>query len=814
MQTTSHTPGLQDGLPLLPLRGLIVFPHMIAPLEVGRPRSLGAIERAMATDRRIVLAAQKDPKTDSPQPNEIFSIGVLAEVKQLHKAPGGPAKVIVEGVERVRIDAFLEQEPHYMVQASALEESAETDSPEVRALMQTTIRQLVRYTEQSKKIPKEILATLDGVDAPGRLADMVAAQLSVEFDERQGLLERISPTDRLERVCVLIAQELEIVGIERRIHGRVRRQMEKAQKEYYLREQMKAIQKELGEKDERTAEVERLEERLEKAKLPKAAKEKVEHELSRLRRMPPTAAESVVVHSYIDWMLSLPWSRSRKETVDVHRAEHILNEDHYGLERVKERILEFLAVRQLAQKAKGPILCLVGPPGVGKTSLAKSVARALDRKFVRFSLGGVRDEAEIRGHRRTYVGAMPGKLIQAMREAGTRNPVILLDEVDKMSMDFRGDPSAALLEVLDPEQNHAFGDHYIEVPFDLSDVFFITTANVLPAIPRPLQDRMEVIHIPGYTEEEKCAIAEQYALPRQLERHGLSSGGLRISSGAIQEVVRSYTREAGVRQMERHLATICRKAALEFAKGNERQVQVTLRNLDRFLGPPKFRHNRAEQEDRVGLATGLAYTDVGGDILSIEVTVVKGKGNLLLTGKLGEVMRESAQAAYSYLRSRHVQLGLNEQFHELVDIHVHVPEGAIPKDGPSAGVAIAVALASAFTGRVVSRHVAMTGEITLRGRVLPIGGVKEKVLAAHRAGIKTVLLPEENAKDLEEIPQQVRKSLEIVMLSHTDEALLRALGPLAEVEREAAAAGEPPRSAPFLPAGNQEFVPWAEESAQ
>ncbi len=815
---SSTVPQEPKGIPLLPLRGLILFPKIVTPLEVGRPRSLLAIERANAQDQRIVLAAQKDARMDTPSPDDIYTVEILAEIKQVIKVSENQLKVLIEGLERVRIDKFLSVDPFYQVEVTTLELDP-ADAVVDDVLRQAALRQFEQYNRTSRRLPTEVLVHLSSIDDANELADALAANLPVDVAEKQNLLEIVKPAERLEHICTLLMRESEILEMQRKIHMRVRQQMEKSQKEYYLREQMKAIQNELGEDDERSQEIEEFRRRLKQAKLPEQAREKVEREIARLEKMPSMAAESVVVRNYIDWMLSLPWSKTTKDRIDIDKAREILDADHYGLEKVKERILEFLAVRKLVNKMNGPILCLVGPPGVGKTSLAKSVAQALGRKFVRFSLGGVRDEAEIRGHRRTYVGAMPGRIIQAMREAGTRNPVILLDEIDKMTMDFRGDPSAALLEVLDPEQNHNFGDHYLEVPFDLSDVFFVTTANVLSAIPRPLADRMEIIELSSYTEEEKLAIARRHLLPKQLEQHGLRPEQLNVSDNAIREIIRSYTREAGVRNLERQLAALCRKAAMEAVRNPNASMRVRANHLEKYLGQPRRRYNKAEKEPRVGVATGLAYTSVGGDILPIEAVVLRGKGNLLLTGKLGEVMRESAQAAVSYIRSRYAELRLDEKFHETCDIHIHVPEGAVPKDGPSAGIAIAVAVASALTGRTVDPEVAMTGEITLRGTLLPIGGVKEKVLAAHRAGIKTVLLPVGNEQDLAEIPPQVRQEINCVLLENMDEVLLRVLGPrlnesVSAVVGEAAATLEEPDVKPFLPPRGDAPTPWMEENTQ
>ncbi|NLJ75260.1 MAG: endopeptidase La [Firmicutes bacterium] len=767
--------------PLLPLRGTLVFPHMVTPLEVGRERSIEAIDKAMQGDRRIVLAAQHQAAVEEPQPDDIHNVGTLCEVKQILKVPEGQVRILVEGLERVVLEQLEDAEGYYETTVTTVPETiGEIDSFELEALVRIVREQFEDYVRIGKRIPAEILVSIRSIADPSRLADTIASQMSISFEEKQEILELFPVDKRLERILGLLYREREIISLEKSIQQRVRKQMEKAQREYYLREQMKAIQKELGERDERGSEADEFREKLEKAKLPKEAKAKVLHEIKRLEQMSPISAEANVVRTYIDWMLALPWSKRTKDRHDLNKAEELLDEDHYGLDKVKERILEFLAVRQLSKSLKGPILCLVGPPGVGKTSLAQSVGKALNRNFTRLSLGGVRDEAEIRGHRRTYIGAMPGKIIQAMKTVGSRNPVIVLDEVDKMSSDFRGDPASALLEVLDPEQNHQFGDHYIEIPFDLSEVLFITTANVLHSIPAPLRDRMEIIEIPGYTEEEKLEIAKRHLWPKQLKNHGLTDEQLKISDNTIAKIISEYTREAGVRSLERNLGTICRKAATEIVKGSATSLRVNVSNLDKYLGAPRYRHTMAEVEDKVGVATGLAYTQFGGEILSIEVTVVPGKGKLTLTGKLGDVMRESAHAALSYLRSRAEDLNIDAGFHEEYDIHIHVPEGAIPKDGPSAGITIATALASALTNRPVRHDLCMTGEITLRGRVLPIGGVKEKLLAAHRAGITYVLLPKENEKDLEEIPDNVLRKLEIDLVEHMDQVLEHALLPSEE----------------------------------
>ena len=772
-ESSKKTSPLRD-YPLLPLRGQVVFPFMTVPLEVGRDKSISALDDAMVHDRRMVLAMQRDSKTDSPAADDIYGVGTLVEVKQVVKVAGGTMKVVFEGLGRARILKFTGEEPHFRVQ---VEEHGESDerSSETEARMRSLIHAYEQYIKASKKVPPEALVTVISVEEPGRLADVVANHLNLKAEDKQSVLEAFDIQDRLERVYDVVTREMELLELEKKINVRVRKQMERTQKEYYLREQMKAIQKELGERDERGTETEEFRKKIEQLAMPQESKEKALREVERLEKMPPMAAEAVVVRNYLEWLTTLPWNEATEDTLDLTRAEEILEEDHYGLKKVKERILEYLAIRKLVEHMKGPILCLVGPPGVGKTSLAKSVARALGRKFVRVSLGGVRDEAEIRGHRRTYVGAMPGRIIQGMRTAGSSNPVFLLDEIDKMSSDFRGDPASALLEVLDPEQNANFSDHYVEVPFDLSQVLFITTANLGYNIPRPLLDRMEVIHISGYTEEEKVKIAERHLLPRQKKDHGIRDGQLEISENVLRLVVREYTREAGVRNLERELGSICRKAARELVKGDVNEVRITTQSLHKYLGAPRFNWGRAEEEDEVGVALGLSVTEAGGDVMPIEVTLMKGKGNLLLTGKLGEVMKESAQAGFSYTRSRADQLGIEPDFYEKYDIHVHVPEGAIPKDGPSAGITMATAVISALTGRPVRRDVAMTGEITLRGRVLPIGGVKEKVLAAHRAGVSTVILPKENKKDLEEIPSNVARKLDFVLVGHMDEVLPVAL---------------------------------------
>lgn len=759
---------------MLPLRGILVFPYMVIHLDVGREKSVQAIEEAMLQDRIIFLATQKEAQTDDPSEDDIYKIGTVAEVKQLLKLPGGTIRVLVEGIARAKAHHFIADEPYFKVEIEQYSEDFSKTS-EIEALMRSLIYQFEQYVKLSKRIPPETVVSVVNLEEPGRLADIIASHLSLRLEDKQNILEAVDIVQRMEKLCAIVAKELEIVELERKINVRVRKQMEKTQKEYYLREQMKAIQRELGEKEERVAEGEELREKIAGAKFPKEVEEKAIKEVERLEKMPPMAAEAAVVRNYLDWLLALPWNKSTRDRLDIKVAENILDEDHYGLKTVKERILEYLAIRKLAKKMKGPIICFVGPPGVGKTSLGRSIARALERKFIRMSLGGVRDEAEIRGHRRTYVGAMPGRIIQGIKQAGSKNPVFLLDEIDKMSTDFRGDPSAALLEVLDPEQNNTFSDHYIEAPFDLSNVMFITTANLQHNIPRPLQDRMEIIYLSGYTEEEKVQIAMRYLMPKQIKEHGLDKSMLKMTENTVRKIIREYTRESGVRNLERQIATVCRKVARQIVSDKAKKVQVTPLNLNQFLGTPRFRYGVAEQDDQVGVATGLAWTEVGGDTLAIEVTIYKGNGKLKLTGQLGDVMKESAQAGYSYIRSRAGELGIDEEYYDKQDIHVHIPEGAIPKDGPSAGISMACALASAVTGRKVRHDVAMTGEITLRGRVLPVGGIKEKVLAAHRAGIKTVIMPKDNKKDLDEIPKKVKDKMHFVLVEHMDQVLDEAL---------------------------------------
>ncbi len=761
---------------LLPLRDIVVFPHMVVPLFVGRARSIKALEDAVAGDRELLLAAQKDHKIDDPREQDIHRVGTLGTILQLLRLPDGTVKVLVEGKSRATIQRFVRSEPFFTCEIEVLPDGDER-SVEVAALVRTIHTTFESYVKLNRKVPPEILNSVTTVTSPSRLADTIVAHLNLKLEDRQRLLELQSAGQRLEEVLALMQTEIEVLEVERKIRTRVKKQMERSQKEYYLNEQMRAIQKELGERDEFKNEIQELEEALKKKKMPKEALERTKKEIRKLKMMSPMSAEATVVRNYIDWLLSVPWESYKEERKDINEAERVLDEDHYGLEKPKERILEYLAVQSLVEKMKGPILCLVGPPGVGKTSLGKSIARATQRDFVRVSLGGVRDEAEIRGHRRTYIGALPGKIIQSLKKAGSGNPVFLLDEVDKMSMDFRGDPSSALLEVLDPEQNHGFNDHYLDLDYDLSRVMFVCTANVLSQIPRPLQDRMEIIQIPGYVECEKLRIARDFLAKKQIEANGLKPGQLEFTEPAILELIRYYTREAGVRSLERELASICRKVAREIAKTGSKfkPVKLTPSLVRKYLGVHKYRFGQAEVGDRVGVCTGLAYTEVGGELLQTEVSATPGKGKLIVTGRLGEVMQESANAALSYIRSRAKQLGLTSDFYSKVDLHIHVPEGAIPKDGPSAGITLATAIASALTRVPVRSNVAMTGEITLRGRVLPIGGLKEKMIAAHRGGIDTILVPKENEKDLKEIPSQIKKNLTIVLVEHMDEVLARAL---------------------------------------
>jgi len=762
-------------MPVLPLRDVVVYPHMVIPLFVGREKSIKALESAMEEDKQILLVAQKSAGQDDPEVEDIYRVGTVSSILQLLKLPDGTVKVLVEGLQRAKVSEFVSIDEFFTAEVVSIG-NPDLDEKETEVLMRSVLAQFDQYVKLNKKIPPEILTSLSGIDEPGRLADTIAAHMSLKIDEKQKVLEIENIRERFEELMTIMESEIDLLEVEKRIRGRVKRQMEKSQREYYLNEQMKAIQKELGDMDDAAPnEVEELGNKIENAGMSKEAKEKSTSELNKLKMMSPMSAEATVVRNYIDWMVSVPWKKRTKIKHNLAAAEEVLEADHYGLEKVKERILEYLAVQQRVKKLKGSVLCLVGPPGVGKTSLGRSIARATNRKFVRMSLGGVRDEAEIRGHRRTYIGSMPGKLVQNMSKVGVRNPLFLLDEVDKMSQDFRGDPSSALLEVLDPEQNNTFGDHYLEVDYDLSEVMFIATANSL-TIPAPLLDRMEVIRIPGYTEDEKIKIATRYLLPKQIKNNGLKDAEISLSEAAMRDVVRYYTREAGVRNLERELSKICRKVVKEILlKDGTKKVNVTPKNLDKYLGVQRFRFGRAEEFDQVGQVTGLAWTEVGGDLLTIEAALTAGKGKMTVTGQLGDVMKESVQAAATVVRSRADLLNIPADFYENKDIHIHVPEGAIPKDGPSAGGAMCTALVSVLTGIPVRSDVAMTGEITLRGEVLPIGGLKEKLLAAHRGGITTVLIPEENKRDLADIPKNILQKLEVIPVKWIDEVLEIAL---------------------------------------
>jgi len=780
-ERSEATVPIKDVLPLLPLKGTVVMPHQIAPLGVGRQKSLKALEAALAGDRIIVLAAQKQDDLEEPRPTDIYSMGTVCRILQVGKQPDGVLQVIVEGLVRGAIERVEREDPYFEARVQQRPDTQEK-TLEIEALMRGVLSQFERFARYSRSIAPEQYAVVMQAEEPGKLADLVAQHLPLKIEERQQLLE-MEAKDRLDLLSQILTREVNILELERKIQNRVRKQMEKSQREYFLKEQMKAIQQELGESDERQSEVAEYKKKIEAANLPAHVKEKALEELNRLEKMPPMVAEAVVVRTYLDWILAVPWSTRTEDRLDITGARTILDQDHYGLEKPKDRVIEYLAVRKLAPQSKGPILCFIGPPGVGKTSLGKSIARALGRKFVRISLGGVRDEAEIRGHRRTYVGALPGRIVQGLKSAATKNPVFMLDEIDKLGIDWRGDPSSALLEALDPEQNHSFSDHYLELPLDLSEVMFICTGNILDTVPPALRDRLEVIRFPGYIEEEKIKIAEQFLIPKQLRENGLKPDQVVFTDDALRKVAREYTREAGVRNLEREIAGIFRKVATEVATGKAQTVRVTLQNLHKFLGPIKFRYGLAEREDEVGTATGLIYTEMGGDIVSVEATLMRGEGKLTLTGQLGDVLKESGQAAVSYVRSRARRLAIDEEFYQKYDVHIHIPAGAVPKDGPSAGITLATALASAVTGRPVRREVAMTGEITLRGKVLGIGGVKEKVLAAHRAGIRTVLMPKENEKDLMEIPPHVRKKLRFIFVEHMDQVLAEALVPAPAVSQ-------------------------------
>ncbi|MEY3464436.1 MAG: hypothetical protein RL603_34 [Pseudomonadota bacterium] len=790
-----------ENIPVLPLRDVVVYPHMVIPLFVGREKSILALEAAMKADKRVMLVAQRQADIDDPKIDDLYPIGTIATILQLLKLPDGTVKVLVEGGSRGSIEK-LHSGPHYTADLSLAVEVDKYEERELEVLSRSVVSQFEQYVKLNKKVPPEVLTALAGIEDAGRLADTVAAHMALKLADKQKVLEILDVRARLEHILVAIEGEMDVLQIEKRIRGRVKAQMEKSQREYYLNEQMKAIQKELGDMEDGVNEVQELEQKIDAAGMPKEAREKAVAELNKLKMMSPMSAEATVVRNYIDWLVKVPWKKRTKILKDLPRAEEVLNEDHYGLEKIKERILEYLAVQQRVEKIKGPILCLVGPPGVGKTSLGQSIARATNRKFVRMSLGGVRDEAEIRGHRRTYIGSMPGKVVQNMTKTAVANPLFLLDEIDKMSMDFRGDPSSALLEVLDPEQNATFNDHYLEVDLDLSQVMFVCTANSLN-IPAPLLDRMEVIRLPGYTEDEKMNIAKKYLLPKQMKNNGLESGELKVGDDVLLDIVRYYTREAGVRSLEREIAKICRKAVRQLLSASKRKkkgekvektITVTTKTLEKFLGVQRFRYGKAEEENRVGQVTGLAWTEVGGELLTIEAATVAGKGKLQHTGQLGEVMQESIQAAMTVVRSRAANLGLEADFYQKLDIHLHVPEGATPKDGPSAGIGMCTALVSALTKIPVRSDVAMTGEITLRGEVLPIGGLKEKLLAAHRGGIETVVIPVDNQKDLTEIPDNIKGNLKIKPVKWIDEVLEIALA-------------SPPRPLPATPASGRKTPP-------
>jgi ATP-dependent Lon protease len=796
-QSQQKLPDLPETLPVLPIRDQVIFPNVIVPLIVGREKSVRAVEQASERGGYLVMVAQRSAEIDDPDPSSLFNTGTVGRVVNVLRLPNERDRIIVEGLARVRILEWVQTEPLIEVRVQTLAESA-AEGPEVEALVRSVRSLFDRALQIGKAAPQEATESIRSIEDPGRLADLVASLLSSKIEEKQEILEALNPVQRLEKLLSQLNHEVEVLDIERRIHGRVRKELEDTQKEFYLRERMKAIQQELGERDERMVELDELKEQIQTARMPKDVEEKALKELDRLEKMPTASPEVVVVRTYLDWLIALPWSKRTDEKPDISEAHRILEEDHYGLKRVKERILEYLAVRKLNPEMKGPILCFVGPPGTGKTSMGKSIARATGRKFIRISLGGVRDEGEIRGHRRTYVGALPGRILQGMRNVAFKNPVFMMDEVDKIGIDFRGDPAAALLEVLDPEQNNSFSDHYLEVPFDLSEVMFITTANFLDPVPPALKDRMEVIEFPGYIEEEKLKIAQVFLVPKQLKENGLArpspsaraeeteasptprsqtegNGGIKFTDLVIRTVIRNYTWEAGVRNLEREIATISRKIAKDVAQGKKAPTRVTPSQLHGFLGPVRFRFGVAEKQDEIGVATGLGATQVGGDVMSVEVTLMKGKGNLTLTGHLGDVMQESAKAAFSYTRSRAKELGIDDDFYRRTDVHIHVPAGQIPKDGPSAGITMATSLISALTKKPVRKDVAMTGEVTLRGKVLPVGAIKEKVLAAHRAGISTVILPRENEKDLEEIPQHVRRDLDIHFVENMEQVLKVAL---------------------------------------
>lgn len=767
---------IPDLLPVLPVRDIVVFPYMILPLFVGREMSIKAIEHALQTNRMVLLLTQKDLTVENPTPEDLYSTGTVVIIMRMLKLPDGRVKILVQGLSKARAVEYSQKEPFFTAYIERIEEQKyESLTIEDEALIRNVKSQLDKVVSLGKSVLPDVMGVIENIEDPGRLADLVASNIGLKTEQSQEILEMVEPVQRLKRVSELLAREIELLTVQQKIQSEARGEIDKTQREYFLREQLKAIQKELGDIDERTEEIKEFRKKIEEAKMPEKVLKEAEKQLKRLEKMHPDSAEAATVRTYLDWLVELPWSKSTTDNLDIKAAEKVLNEDHYDLEKVKERILEYLSVRKLKEKMKGPILCFIGPPGVGKTSLGKSIARALGREFVRMSLGGVRDEAEIRGHRRTYVGALPGRIIQGIKTAGTNNPVFMLDEIDKIGMDFRGDPSSALLEVLDPEQNFSFADHYLAVPFDLSNVMFITTGNLVDTIPGPLRDRMEIIYLSGYTTEEKRGIAKNYLIPKQLEEHGINDKVLKITDPGLRVLITQYTREAGVRNLEREIANLCRKVAKKIAEGKEKTFVITAQNIHRYLGVPKYLPEEEIEKDEVGVATGLAWTETGGDIIYVEATTMKGKGNLTLTGQLGDVMKESAQAALSYVRSRAKKLKIKDEVFSKSDIHIHVPAGAIPKDGPSAGITMATAIASALTGIPVSRKVAMTGEVTLRGRVLPIGGLKEKTLAAKRMGITTVIIPKRNKKDLEEIPRYIKKDMKFVFAETMDDVLKVAL---------------------------------------
>jgi ATP-dependent Lon protease len=763
---------IPDTLSLLPIRDVVIFPYMIVPLFVGRERSINAVDTALSKDRLIFMATQKDVSKEDPEPEDLYTCGTVGMIMRMLKLPDGRVKILVQGLARGKVNTFLQTKPSYIVNITKTKEvQSDTVTMETEALMRNARESLEKLSALGKVVLPEVMMVLDSVQDAGRLADLVAANLVLNVEEAQQVLEILDPNQRLKKVNELVIKELQVSQMQVKIQSQAKEEMDKTQREYYLREQMRQIKNELGDIEETTEEIEEFKKKIKKAKMPPEAEKESIKQVERLDMLHPDAAESAIIRTYLDWLVELPWSKQTKDNLDIQEAKEVLDSDHYNLTKVKERILEYLAVRKLKKKMKGPILCFVGPPGVGKTSLGRSIARAMGRKFVRISLGGIKDEAEIRGHRRTYVGALPGRIIQGMKQAGTQNPVFMMDEIDKIGSDFRGDPSSALLEVLDPEQNNAFSDHYLNLPFDLSRIMFITTSNLTDPIPGPLKDRMEIIEIPGYTEEEKIEIARKFIVPRQIEEHGLTDKLIVIPDETVKKVISEHTREAGLRNLEREIATLCRKVAKKIASGKKETTVITPQTLSEFLGVPRYLPEAEQETDEVGVATGLAWTPVGGEILYVEATIMEGKGQLTLTGYLGDVMKESAQAALSYARSRAGELGLNPDFYKKLDIHIHVPAGAIPKDGPSAGVTMTAALVSAITRTPINKDVAMTGEITLRGRVLPVGGIKEKCLAALRAGTKTVIIPDRNMKDLEEVPADVRKNMNIVMVKHIDDVL-------------------------------------------